>query len=254
MSPELIDRLRAAGCVFAEEEAELLVESAADPAELEGMVLRRIAGEPLEYILGWAEFCGLDLPITRGVFVPRRRTEFLVERALLLSPLYPVIVDLCCGNGALGIATASAMESAERHAGDISPDAVAIARENIGAEGSVHLGDLFDALPEGLRGRVDLLLANVPYVPTGEIDHMPVEARTFEPRLTLDGGPDGLDVLRRVAAGAPEWLARGGHVLMEVSTLQAATALDILEAAGLDASVATDDERGATVVIGRRPA
>ena len=253
MSAELIDRLRAAGCVFAEEEAAVLLEATTDPAVREGMTLRRISGEPLEYIVGWAEFCGLELTVRRGVFVPRRRTEFLVDVAVELAPAHAVIVDLCCGNGALGIATASALESFELHAADVSPEAVDVARENVGAEGTVHLGDLFDALPDDLRGRVDLLLANVPYVPSGEIEHMPSEARTYEPRLTLDGGTDGLDVLRRVSAGSSSWLGPGGHVLMEVSTLQASSALEILTAAGLAATLATDEERGATVVIGRRP-
>ena len=216
------------------------------------MVRRRIAGEPLEYIVGWVDFCGLQLGIMPGVFVPRQRTEFLVEQAEALAPPSPVIVDLCCGNGALGIAVASAMEQAELHAADLDPVAVDCARENVGHGGRVHQGDLFDALPDDLRGRVDVLLANVPYVPTGAIETMPPEARDYEPRHTLDGGADGLDVLRRVAAGAPAWLAPGGHVLMEVSRLQASTALDMLTAAGLDASLATDEERAATVVLGRR--
>ena len=258
MSAELIERLRAAGCVFAEDEAAILLAAATDPGELEGLVLRRISGEPLEYVVGWAEFCGLNLPVRRGVFVPRRRTEFLVEKAVEFAArsatAHPVIVDLCCGSGALGIATVASLESFALHAADVSPEAVEVARENVASLGSVHLGDLFDALPADLHGRVDVLLANVPYVPSGEIEHLPPEARAYEPRITLDGGADGLDVLRRVAAGAPDWLTRGGHVLMEVSTAQAPAALAVLESTGLKAGLATDDERGATVVIGRRSA
>jgi len=251
VSTELVDRLRAAGCVFAEDEAEILQEVASG-AELEALVARRVAGEPLEYVVGFVDFCGLQLGIEPGVFVPRQRTGFLVEQAISLAPATAVVVDLCCGNGALGIAVASALEQAELHAADVDLTAVECARDNVGHGGQVHLGDLFTALPSALRGRIDVLLANVPYVPSGAIEHMPPEAREYEPRFTLDGGPDGLDVLRRVAAEAPQWLATGGHVFFEASRDQAPTAAAILTDAGLAADIATDDDRGATVIIGRR--
>lgn len=251
MSTELVDRLRAAGCVFAEDEAELLQE-VADGAELEALVQRRIAGEPLEYVVGFVDFCGLQLGIEPGVFVPRQRTQFLVEQAISLAPATAVVVDLCCGNGALGIAVASSLEQAELHAADVDLTAVECARENVGHGGQVHLGDLFTALPSTLRGRVDVLLANVPYVPSGAIEQMPPEARDYEPRFTLDGGADGLDVLRRVAAEAPEWLGPGGRVFFETSRDQAEPATVALVAAGLSATIATDDDRGATAIIGRR--
>ena len=248
---DLVTVLRNAGCVFAEDEAAILQETASG-AELDALVRRRVAGEPLEYLVGWVEFCGLQLGILPGVFVPRQRTEFLVEQAEALAPSNPVIVDLCCGCGALGIAVASAMESAELHAADIDPVAVECARENVSHGGHVHHGDLFGALPDHLRGRVDVLLANVPYVPSAAIELMPPEARDHEPRTTLDGGVDGLDVLRRVAVEAPAWLAPGGHVLFETSGDQAEAAAAAVAAAGLSATIAVDDERGATVVIGRR--
>jgi release factor glutamine methyltransferase len=252
---DLVGRLRAAGCVFAEDEARLLIEAAAGSAsELGAMVARRVAGEPIEYVVGWAEFRGLRIVVEPGVFVPRRRTEFLVDAAADLAPHRPVVLDLCCGSGALGLALRAALGEVELHAADLDPAAVACARRNVGEHGSVYLGDLYDPLPASLRGRVDLLLANVPYVPTKEIALLPAEARDHEPALALDGGRDGLDVLRRVAARATGWLAPGGHLLSEVSAEQAPVAVTALADAGLRPGIATDDDLGATVVIGTRPA
>jgi release factor glutamine methyltransferase len=249
----VVARLRAAGCVFAEDEARLLTDAAATPAELAALVDRRVAGFPLEHVLGWAEFCGLRIAVDPGVFVPRRRTEALVREAASLAGPGAVVVDLCCGSGALGVALAAAVAAVELHAADLDPVAVACARRNVGAVGgSVHAGDLFDALPSGLRGRVDLLVANVPYVPSGGIASMPREAREHEPRSALDGGVDGLDVARRVAAGAPDWLGPGGALLFETSESQATAAVDVVTGSGLRARVITDDDRGATVVVGIR--
>ncbi|MEO3973325.1 putative protein N(5)-glutamine methyltransferase [Streptomyces sp. CAU 1734] len=260
----LAARLRGAGCVFAEDEAELLAAGARTPAHLDALAERRIAGEPLEHVLGWAEFCGLRLAVDPGVFVPRRRTEFLVRQAArLLSPRSgpAVIVDLCCGSGALGAALVAGaghrrfpgVAGAELHAVDIDPAAVRCARRNLAAPGGhVHRGDLFAPLPAALRGRVDVLLANVPYVPTEEIGLLPAEARIHEARVALDGGADGLDVVRRVAAGAGGWLAPGGALLFETGERQAARALEIVGRGGLTARKVTSDELNATVVIGVR--
>ena len=252
-SPEIavVRRLRAAGCVFAEDEARLLLAEARSADELDALVGRRVNGEPLEHVLGWAEFAGLRIAVDAGVFVPRRRTEALVEEAVALARPGAVVVDLCCGSGALGVAVASAVEAVELHAADVDPTAVACARVNVGRlGGAVHAGDLYAALPSALRGRVDLLLANVPYVPSEAIALMPPEARLHEARVALDGGADGLDVARRVVAEAPVWLAPGGAVLFETSEDQAAAAVRTVEAAGLAARLVTDDDRGATVVVG----
>jgi release factor glutamine methyltransferase len=251
--PVVVARLRAAGCVFAEDEAELLTAAARTPAELDAMVSRRAAGEPLEQVLGWAEFCGLRITVAPGVFVPRRRTEFLVRQAVAVACPGAVIVDLCCGAGAIGAALAAAVERAEVHAADVDQAAVRCARQNLPA-GRVYQGDLYEPLPSGLRGRVQVLAANVPYVPTGEIGYLPPEARVHEPPAALDGGQDGLDLLRRVAAGAPAWLAPGGHLLSETSERQAPRAAEVLSAAGLTARVVSSDDLGATVVIGQRSA
>ena len=247
----VVRRLRAAGCVFAEDEARLLVEASGSAPELDALVARRVAGEPLEHVLGWAEFAGLRIAVAAGVFVPRRRTEVLVHEAVALARPGAVVVDLCCGSGALGVAVATAVDGVELHAADVDPAAVACARTNVAlVGGTVHSGDLFEALPAALRGRVDLVLANVPYVPTDAIALMPPEARLHEARVALDGGGDGLDVARRVIAAAPVWLASGGSLLFETSKDQAPAAIAAVTAAGLRARLVTDDERGATVVVG----
>ncbi|CBG75324.1 MULTISPECIES: putative protein N(5)-glutamine methyltransferase [Streptomyces] len=250
----VVTALRAAGCVFAEDEAELLLATARTADEAAAMVDRRVAGLPLELVLGWAEFAGLRITVEPGVFVPRRRTEFLVERALAAVPGASVVVDLCCGSGAVGAALAVRLVGAELHAADIDPVAVRCARRNIAPhDGHAHEGDLFAALPDRLRGRVDILAANVPYVPTGEVPFLPGEARDHEPLVALDGGADGLDVLRRVAAEAPAWLAPGGCLLVETSERQAPLALDAFQRAGLGAHTAVSREMYAHVVLGTRP-
>ncbi len=252
--PEVVVRLRAAGCVFAEDEAALLIAAAATPGDLTLMVERRAGGEPLEYVLGWAEFCGLRVAVEPGVFVPRHRTEFLASQAAARTRPGSVVVDLCCGSGAVGAALVAASPTVQLHATEIDATAVRCARRNLaGIGGQVHAGDLYDPLPPGLRGRVDVLVANVPYVPTEEIALLPREARLYEPRRALDGGADGLDVLRRVAAGAPGWLAPGGCLLVEISEAQAPRAAEILAASGLPAEVTSLDELDATVVIGTMP-
>lgn len=243
--------LRAAGCVFAEDEARLLVSAARNPGELTALVDRRITGMPLEHVLGWAEFCGLRVAVDPGVFVPRRRTEFLVRRAAALARPQAVVVDLCCGSGALGAALAAALDRVELYAVDIDPAAVRCASRNLATVGGqVFEGDLYEPLPVTLRGRVDILVANVPYVPTEEIELLPAEARIHEARLALDGGADGLDVLRRIAAAAPQWLAPGGRLLFETSEHQAPQAVEALAGNGLSARVARSDEHNATVIIG----
>ncbi|MEU5995666.1 putative protein N(5)-glutamine methyltransferase [Spirillospora sp. NPDC047418] len=250
----IVSRLRAAGCVFAEDEARLILATARTPADASAMVDRRAAGLPLEHVLGWAEFCGLRIAVEPGVFVPRRRTEFLVRRAAALVPPRPVVVDLCCGSGALGAALVTGLDEYALHAADVEPAAVRCARRNIAPLGGhAHEGDLFAPLPDALRGRVDVLLANVPYVPTGDVALMPAEARDHEPRVALDGGPDGLDVLRRVTAEAARWLVPGGHLLFETSERQLPAAVAAVERGGLAAAVETSEEFYATVVIGAKP-
>jgi len=294
----VIARLRAAGCVWAEDEASLLASAARSPAELDAMVTRRAGGEPIEQVIGWAEFCGLRVLVDPGVFVPRRRSEFLVSVAVGLARAAAaagrlVVVDLCCGTGALGLAVAVRLAGStaclpaagddgpagvwpaevwpaevwpaevwpaevgvggvELHAADLDPAAVACARRNVEpAGGHVHAGDLFTALPAVLAGRINVLTCNAPYVPSSEIAFMPAEARDHEALVALDGGPDGLAVLRRAAAAAASWLAPGGVLLVETSERQAPAMTAAMTAGGLTPQVQEDDESGATVVTGVR--
>ncbi|WP_329430705.1 putative protein N(5)-glutamine methyltransferase [Streptosporangium sp. NBC_01495] len=299
--PVIVTRLRAAGCVFAEDEARLLIATARTPSDLAAMVDRRIAGLPLEHVLGWAEFCGLRIAVDTGVFVPRRRTEFLVHQAVALAhrtagpddrpaplprpaavPVGPsvpsapfvssgpsgpgdlavpagqalrprIVVDLCCGSGAVGAALVAALDRVELHAVDIDPAAVRCARRNV-AGGRVYEGDLYEPLPTTLRGRVDILTANAPYVPTGAIGLLPPEARVHEPRVALDGGADGLEIQRRVTAAAALWLAPGGHLLIETSERQAPQTAEAFARNGLIPRVVVSEELDATVVVGTMPA
>ncbi|MEN0086065.1 MAG: putative protein N(5)-glutamine methyltransferase [Leifsonia sp.] len=256
--PEIVARLRAAGCVFAEDEARLLTEAAASPAELEAVVARRVAGEPLEPLLGWVEFCGMRIHVAPGVFVPRRRTELLALRAAALAADAVVrtggatVLDLCCGAGAIGAVVAARVPEAEVFAADIEPASVRCARRNLDPA-HVFEGDLFQALPATLRGTVDVLAVNAPYVPTEAISLMPPEARDHEPAVALDGGDDGLDVHRRIAAEAADWLSPGGALLIESSAEQAPASAALFAAAGLTARIHSAPSRASTLVLVRLP-
>lgn len=249
LTDSVVSVLRAAGCVFAEDEAGLLIEAAGSPDDLAALIARRVAGEPLEHVVGWAEFCGLRISVDPGVFVPRRRTAFLARQAASLASPGSVVVDLCCGSGAVARAVAALVAPVDLHAVDIDPVAVRCARRNLSCP--VYEGDLFEPLPDRLRGRVDVLVANAPYVPSTAIALMPPEARLCEPIVALDGGADGLDVVRRVIAEAPVWLAPGGSLLVETSDRQALPLAADVATAGLRPTVCSDSGSGtdATIVI-----
>ncbi|MEU6202516.1 putative protein N(5)-glutamine methyltransferase [Micromonospora musae] len=252
--PALVSRLRAGGCVYAEDEARLLLDAADSPSALADLVARRIAGEPLEHLLGWAEFCGLRVAVDPGVFVPRGRTALLVDVAAELVGPSASVVDLCCGSGATTLALARRLAPRRLAAVDIDPGAVACARRNLaGLAVPVFAGDLFAPLPPQWQGRLDLVVANAPYVPTAAVALMPQEARLHEVPVALDGGADGLSVLRRVAAGAARWLAPGGHLVVEAAEGQVEELGAQFRAAGLVPRVWHDEERDATAVSGRRP-
>jgi release factor glutamine methyltransferase len=248
-------RLRAAGCVFAEEEAALIAEAATSGADLDRLLDLRVSGLPLEHVLGWVEFAGRRFVVEPGVFVPRRRTELLVRRALtvLSGKTTPVVLDICCGCGAIGASLAADAPAARVYAADIDPGAVRCARRNLApVGGQVFQGDLYAPLPDHLRGNVDVIVANAPYVPTNSIELMPPEARDHEPRTALDGGPDGLDILRRVIIEAPPWLSPAGIVLVEVSPSQATELEPVANNAGSNAELLTDEEIGGSVLLIRR--
>ena len=258
----LIDRLRAAGCVFAEDEADLLVEAARDAVELESMAEQRIGGLPLEQVVGWAAFHGLRIEVDPGVFVPRRRTELLVDEALACLPRRepqgprarrrrPV---LRFGGGGHGRSWTPGATSSSTPPTSIPPPSAAPRRNLASAGGVVHRGDLFDALPAGLRGRVRLVVANVPYVPSAEIELLPPRGPPARAPDAVDGGGDGLDVLRRVAGDATTWLVPGGQLLIETGDHQSSAAAASFEQAGLTVRLVHSEELDTTVIIGTRPA
>jgi release factor glutamine methyltransferase len=251
---DVVLRLRAAGCVFAEDEAALLVEAAAgEGAVLDQLVAARVAGDPLEQLLGWVAFCGRRIAVGPGVFVPRVRTELLAERTLVLIEPGDVVVELCCGVAAVAAVLQDRGIVGELYAADVDPAAIGYARRNLSEPGVVLVGDLFDPLPSGLRGRIDVIVANAPYVPTEAIALMPREARDHEPLVALDGGSDGVDVQRRIIAETPGWLRAGGSLLIETGREQSVITAGEMRAVGLNVEVVVDDERDGTVVIGTWP-
>jgi release factor glutamine methyltransferase len=250
--------LAAAGCVSAAAEADWLLEEAAGEHQLRAMVARRVAGEPLQYVIGWAPFGRLRLGVGPGVFVPRPETEGLADRAathLRAAPEPPVAVDVCAGSGAIACFLAAEVPGARVLATELDPGALAWAAGNAARYGVELLaGDLDAPLPPELAGRVDVLCANVPYVPSGAIVTLPRDVRDYEPRLALDGGPDGLDVLRRLAPRAGHWLTPGGWLLCEIGEDQAEAAAALLTAAGLAEVAVHPDLAGRDRVLeGRRP-
>lgn len=252
MADELVERLRRAGCVFAEDEAEVLREAAQGGRSLSSMVDERVGGVPLEHVVGWVDFAGVRVPIDRGVFVPRPRSEFLVDIAAGLLRPGQRLLDLCCGSGALAVAVGSRVP-VDVLATDNDSRAVANARRALAPwGGEVYEGDLFEALPEYVRSAVDVVVVVAPYVPRDAIDLLPHEARDFEPRGALDGGGDGLDVLRRVAAQVDAWLRPGGWILAEIAEEQAPVLAAVFESRGMRTAVHERD--GAIVLSARRDA
>ncbi len=217
---DLVVRLSVAGCIAAEEEAGMLLEAAdGDPAHLEALVRRRETGEPVEWIVGWAPFVELRVAMQPGVYVPRAQTEVLARRAAALVDPGGVAVDLATGSGAVALVLRRAVgPSGTVVATELDPVAAACARAN-GV--TVFEGDLDEPLPPELEGRVDVVTANVPYVPTAALELLPRDVRNHEPARALDGGGDGLELVRRVLASAPRWLRPGGHVLIEIGPDQA---------------------------------
>ena len=198
----------------------MLREAAGDDERvLAGLVARRETGEPVEWIVGWAQFCGLRVRVNPGVYVPRVQTEALAVRAAAALPEGGVAVDLATGSGAIAMVLSVARPTARVVATELDPVAAACARAN-GVE--VYEGDLDAGLPVDLCGKVDIVTANVPYVPTAAIAFLPRDVQQYEPRLALDGGADGLDLVRRVVEEvAPRLLKPGtGVAFVEVGVDQ----------------------------------
>ena len=241
-----------AGFLAPDAEAEALSAASVDAGRpLEELVARRLGGEPLAWITGAVDFCGLRVHVDPGVFVPRPHTQALARRAVSLLPSTGIAVDLCTGGGAVAAVLASACPDATVLATDIDPAAVACARRN-GVQ--ALLGDLDEPLPPSLRGQVDVITAVVPYVPTGEFPFLPRDVVANEPRPALDGGPNGTAVLVRAADAAARWLRPGGSVLLELGGDQPEEMSRSLIALGFrEILVHRDDEGDARAIEARRP-
>ena len=233
--------LSEAGCIAADEEAEELVDAAAgDPIALDMLLDRRKSGEPLAWLTGWVTFCAMRLRVDRGVYVPRWQTEPLAMRAAELLAPRGTAVDLCTGAGPIAAVLIRAEPSARVIATELDPRAAQCARRN-GVE--VVEGFLDEPLPPELEGRVDVLTAVVPYVPTESIHLLPRDVQTFEPRVALDGGPSGTKFLLEVTRRSPIWLRPGGWLLLEMGGDQAETVSQTLAEVGFgDAEVIADDD------------
>jgi release factor glutamine methyltransferase len=208
---------------------------------IEGLVARRLRGEPLAWIVGWVRFCDVRIGVEPGVFVPRPQTEALARRAASLLPERGIALDLCTGSGAVAAVLVRTHPRADVVATDIDPVAVACARRN-GVDALE--GDLDRPLPTSLRGRADVLTAVVPYVPTDELHLLPRDVLANEPRRSLDGGPHGTTLLMRAIDAAGRWLRPGGRVLLELGGDQAPAVTARLEGIGAWAIRAHDDDDG----------
>jgi len=231
---------------------------------LAALVERRLAGEPLQYVLGRWSFRGLDLLVDRRVLIPRPETEVVAEVAIQEArraggPL--VVADLGTGSGALALALAGELRSAEVWATDRSAGALAVARANLSAlrpsaASRVHFaeGMWYEALPGGLRGRLWVIVSNPPYVTEVEFAGLPPEVRDHEPTAALVAGPTGRESLEELVAGGLDWLAPGGALVLELAPDQAAPMRAMAEAAGYEAVAIHRDLTGRDrVLAARRP-
>ena len=265
-----LDAERMLARVLATERLELYLEpervvTDAERTELRELVRRRAAREPAQYILGSMEFYGLEFRVDPRALIPRRETELVVDRAREIAGERPVeALDLGTGCGCIAAALARHLPEGSRvRATDRSEGALVLARENVEALGlaegvTFHEGDLFGALTAGADeatgAAFDLIAANLPYIESGAFDGLQPEVRDHEPRLALDGGPDGLDVMRRAVADAPARMAPGGWLLLEVGLGQAEAVVALVEEVGLEPGRVLADASGVDrVVQGRGP-
>jgi release factor glutamine methyltransferase len=249
---ELAALLSSAGFIAADEEAtELLARAAGDAGLLDSLVERRLTGEPLAWITGSVVFCGVEIRVDPGVYVPRWQSEALARRAVERLPTSGTAIDLCTGTGAVAKTLIAHDPGARVVASDVDERAVACATAN-GVE--VHLGDLFEPLPRTLEGSVDIVVGVVPYVPTPALPLLQRDTFTFESTLSYDGGHDGTEILRRVLTDSPRFLRRGGGLLLELGGEQAEALADDLALLGyVEVSALVDDDgdvRGIEATLG----
>ena len=246
----VIRSLRSAGCVAAEDEADELLWAARSGRPLRPMVARRRSGEPLAWITGRTGFCGLEVIVEPGVYVPRWQSERLATSAADLLPSDGLAVDLCTGSGAVAMVMASARPDARVVATELDPVAVHCARRN-GV--LVYEGSLTEPLPADLASRVDVMTGVLPYVPTEALHLLPPDVQRFEPLAALDGGKGGLALLSEVVRGSGGWLRTGGWLLLETGSDQVGAATALLTGSGFDrVGVLVDDDGDRRGVYGRR--
>ncbi|EWS79732.1 hypothetical protein [Brachybacterium phenoliresistens] len=236
--PALVAALRAAGCVFAEEEAAILREAAADAAHLRELLAARVAGAPLEPLVGWVAFRGLRLSVGPGVFVPRQRSVLLADRAVAATRAAgegAVMLEAFAGVAPIAACVRAEVPGAQVHAAEIDGTARGHARRNLADASRVHGGSVLDGVPEALRGRLAVIAAVAPYVPDAEAALLPREARDAEPMTALLGGVDGLEHIGALILRCGPWLAPGGHLLLEMHRRQMDRARALGEGAGLSA-------------------
>jgi release factor glutamine methyltransferase len=249
---QVVRTLAEGGCVAPDAEAEALLRASSEGVgPIEELIARRLRGEPLAWITGWARFCGIRIRVDPGVFVPRPHTETLARRAVSLLPTGGIAVDLCTGSGAVAAVLGSGRPRVTLVATDVDPRAVACACRN-GVRALV--GQLDEPLPLSIRGRVDVMTGVVPYVPTEELHLLPRDVLDNEPRRALDGGPRGTTVLVQAAEAATRWLRPGGSVLLEIGGNQAGELATTLTDIGLrEIRVHRDDEGHDRAIEARRP-
>ncbi|MEI5584425.1 MULTISPECIES: putative protein N(5)-glutamine methyltransferase [unclassified Agromyces] len=248
---DIAARLRAAGSVFAEDEAAILIEAATDDGELDSLVQRRVAGEPIEPLVGWVRFGRLRLAVGPGVFVPRQRSLLLARAAVRVAQgqADPVMLEPFCGVAPLAASVAAALPAVEVHVADVDPVALAWARRNLPPDAGVHEGAGLAAVPADLRGRVSLVASVPPYVPEPERRFVPREALDHEPPRALFAGPDGLDHVRTLVAELVGWLRPDGRALIELNRAQWDAAAAHAETCGWRVSRRGGSD-GQTVLLG----
>lgn len=264
-------RLRAAGCVFAEDEARILIDAATSSAHvarspglaaqknnglLAELIARRVAGEPLEQIVGWVEFAGQRLHVAPGVFVPRQRTALLAKatmRAVEAAGAGARFLEAFCGVGPVATTVSRALPETQIHLGDHDDTALECARKNVGPRADCHRLTCLEGLPQSLLDSIDVISAVPPYVPDAAAEFLPREAIEHEAPTALFGGADGLDLVRCLIRDSGEWLAPGGVLLIELGREQRHTAADYAATWGFSASCLLGDDEQTTVLELRRP-
>ena len=252
---EIVEVLQQGGIENAHREARWLLESAGEVDSALALARRRIAGEPLQYLTGIAGFRHLELAVGPGVLVPRPETESVAQRALDLLPPGGTLVDVGTGSGAIALSVAHERRDATVWGTDLSPEALSWAianRDRLKLDVELVEGNLFDPLPDRLRGHVDVVVSNPPYVGEDERSILPREVVEHEPHVALFAD-DGLAVIRRLVDAAPVWLAEGGWLVLEISERHPAEVSDLLKSGGFDRVFVEQDLAGrARIASGRR--